>query len=73
MGAWDSEPDKHIVSYETPLAKSLLNKPVGTEVEFEMDGHKRNFRINSISPALEHSTILASNPADTASPDVGQS
>ncbi|MBI1177728.1 hypothetical protein GC207_09855 [bacterium] len=71
MGAWDSDPDNQIVSYLTPLAKSLLNKPIGTEVEFEMEGNKKHYRINSISPALEHSTILASNPADTASPDVG--
>jgi transcription elongation GreA/GreB family factor len=72
MGAWDSEPDKNILSYLTPLAQSVLNKPVGTEVEFEMDGHKKRYRINSIAPALAHSTILASNPADTASPDVAQ-
>lgn len=72
MGAWDSDPDNHVVSYLTPLAKSLLNKPVGTEVEFEMEGSKKRYRINSIAPALPHSTIVASNPADTASPDVGQ-
>jgi transcription elongation GreA/GreB family factor len=72
MGAWDSEPEKHIVSYETPLAKALMNKPVGTEVEFVMGGHTKHYRINSIAPALEHSAILASNPADVASPDVGQ-
>lgn len=72
MGAWDSDPDNNILSYLTPLAQSILNKPVGTEVEFEMDGHKKRYRINSIAPALAHSTILASNPADTASPDVAQ-
>lgn len=72
MGAWDSDPDNNIVSYLTPLAQALLNKPVGTEVEFDMDGQRKRYRINSISPALPGATIIASNPADTASPDVGQ-
>lgn len=71
MGAWDSDPENYIVSYLTPLAQALLNKPVGTEVEFEMDGQRKRYRINSIAPALETSTIIASNPADTASPDIG--
>lgn len=70
MGAWDSIPDENIVSYLTPLAQALLNKPIGTEVEFNMDGVKKNYRINSISPALPGSTVIASNPADTSSPDV---
>lgn len=73
MGAWDSDPDNHIVSYLTPLAQALLNKPMGTEVEFDMDGQRKRYRINSIGPALSTSTIVASNPADTASPDVGHS
>lgn len=50
-GAWDSEPEKHIVSYLTPLAQSLLNKKVGDEVEFEMDGQKKRYRIDAIAAA----------------------
>ncbi|HYT61334.1 MAG TPA: GreA/GreB family elongation factor [Haliangiales bacterium] len=48
LGAWDSEPDKGIVTYLTPLAQSLLNRKVGEEVEFELDGAKKHFRIEAI-------------------------
>src|SRR6266542_204205 len=42
------EPDKGIVTYLTPLAQSLLNRKVGEEVEFELDGAKKHFRIEAI-------------------------
>src|SRR5256714_4524083 len=48
LGAWDSEPEKGIVSYLTPLAQSLLNRKVGEEVEFELDGAKKRYRIEAI-------------------------
>src|SRR5882672_6543000 len=51
LGAWDSEPEKGIVSYLTPLAQALLNKKAGEEVEFEMDGTKKRYRIDSIEAA----------------------
>jgi transcription elongation GreA/GreB family factor/transcription elongation factor GreA-like protein len=49
LGAWDSDPDKHVVSYLTPLAQALLNKKVGDEVEFDMDGVKKRYRIDGIA------------------------
>ena len=48
LGAWDSDPDKGVVSYLTPLAQALMNKKVGEESEFEMDGAKKRYRIDSI-------------------------
>jgi transcription elongation GreA/GreB family factor len=48
LGAWDSEPEKGIISYLTPIAQSLLNRKVGEEVEFELHGAKRLFRIDAI-------------------------
>src|SRR6266545_4926822 len=63
LGAWDSDPDKGVVSYLTPLAQALLNKKVGEEVEFEMDGAKKRYRIDAIeiwqAPAPES---LAAEP-----------
>src|ERR1044071_3721086 len=32
LGAWDSEPEKHIISYLAPVAQKLLNKKAGEEV-----------------------------------------
>jgi transcription elongation GreA/GreB family factor/transcription elongation factor GreA-like protein len=49
LGAWDSEPDKGIISYLTPVAQSLFNHKVGEEVEFEMGGVKKRYRINEIT------------------------
>ena len=38
LGAWDSDPDKGVISYLTPIAQALLNHKVGDEVEFELHG-----------------------------------
>ena len=51
LGAWDSDPDKGVLSYLTPLAQALLNKKTGEEVEFDMDGTKKRYRIDSIEAA----------------------
>ena len=48
LGAWDSDPDKGIISYLTPVAMALLNRKVGDEVEFELHGGKRRHRIERI-------------------------
>jgi transcription elongation GreA/GreB family factor len=48
LGAWDSDPDKGIISYLTPVGQSLLNHKVGDEVEFELHGAKRRHRIEKI-------------------------
>src|SRR3954469_4426681 len=48
LGAWDSEPDKGVVSYLTPVAQAFINHKVGEEVEIESDGQKRKVRIDSI-------------------------
>ena len=48
LGAWDSDPDKGTVSYMSPMAQALLNRKVGEEVEFEIEGGKHRHRIESI-------------------------
>ena len=50
LGAWDSEPDKGIISYLSPIAQALLNRKVGEEVEFEVHGAKHRHRIEKIEP-----------------------
>ena len=52
LGAWDSDPEQGVVSYLSPLAQALLNKAVGEEVEYDMDGHKKRYRVESIAPAV---------------------
>ena len=50
LGAWDSDPEKDIVSYLSPVAQSLLGHKVGDEVEFEIHGVRHHHRIESIQP-----------------------
>ena len=49
LGAWDSDPDKGVISYLTPVAMALVNHKVGDEVEIEMSGAKRRQHIDKIS------------------------
>jgi transcription elongation GreA/GreB family factor len=48
LGAWDSDPEKGVVSYLSPMAQAMLNHKVGDEVEFEIHGARRHHRITSI-------------------------
>jgi len=50
LGAWDSDPEKGVVSYLSPVAQALLNRKVGEEVEFEVHSVRHRHRIDSISP-----------------------
>jgi len=48
LGAWDSDPEKGVVSYLSPVAQSLLNRKVGEEVEFEVNNVRHHHRIEAI-------------------------
>ena len=50
LGAWDSDPEKDVVSYLSPVAQSLLGHKVGDEVEVEVHGVRHHHRIDSIEP-----------------------
>jgi transcription elongation GreA/GreB family factor len=66
LGAWDSDPDKGVVSYLSPVAQSLLNKKVGEEVEFEIHGVRHRHRIEAIE------AIKATPPAPVPEVPVSQ-
>jgi transcription elongation GreA/GreB family factor len=48
LGAWDSDPEKGVISYLSPVAQSLLNHKVGEQVEFEIQGVRHHHRIDAI-------------------------
>lgn len=48
LGAWDSDPEKDVISYLSPVAQSLLGHKVGDEVEVEVHGVCHHHRIGSI-------------------------
>lgn len=47
LGAWDSDPEKSILSYKTPLALSLLSKKPGETVVLEIGGVKETWTVQS--------------------------
>jgi transcription elongation GreA/GreB family factor len=50
LGAWDSDPEKGVISYLTPVGQSLLNHKPGDEVEVPTEGGKKRYRIDAITP-----------------------
>lgn len=50
LGAWDSDPDRGIISYLSPVAQALMGHKQGEEVEFELHGQVHRHRIESIRP-----------------------
>lgn len=50
LGAWDSEPEKGIISYLTAIGQVLLGKAVGEEVELPTERGTRKVRIETILP-----------------------
>jgi len=65
LGAWDSEPEKGVISYLSPVAQALLNRKIGEEVEFEFEGATKHFRVESIEA---FKAPPAANPAPAPSP-----
>lgn len=49
LGAWDSNPDKNILSYKTPLAQSLLSKKVDDTISVTIDGNADSWTIKNIA------------------------
>lgn len=51
LGQWDVDVKKNIISYHSPMGKSLLDRKVGDEAEFEVNGEQSTFEILSIELA----------------------
>jgi transcription elongation GreA/GreB family factor len=68
LGAWDSDPDKGLISYLSPMGAAFLNHKVGDEVEFELHGTKRRHRIEKIEmwEAPAPTAPVATESAETA-------
>ncbi|HKW28577.1 MAG TPA: GreA/GreB family elongation factor, partial [Verrucomicrobiae bacterium] len=68
LGAWDSDPEKGVISYLSPVAQSLLNRKVGEEVEFEFHGAIHRHRIEKIDSWKIPGTPLAEAPEPVPAP-----
>ncbi len=51
LGAWDSEPDQRIISYQTAIGQALLGRKVGDTVDLNTDQGSRRFEVIAIDPA----------------------
>ncbi len=69
-GAWDSDPDKGIISYLTPVAQSILNRKVQEEVEVATENARKRYRIDSIVAYPVNSLVapVATQAAPPAEP-----
>jgi transcription elongation GreA/GreB family factor len=60
LGAWDGDPERHIISYQTAIGQSLLGHEIGEIVSLNTeDGTAAEFRIVSIQPAPPDRTVHA--------------
>jgi transcription elongation GreA/GreB family factor len=58
LGAWDGDPDRHIISYQTAIGQALLGHEIGKTVSLNTEHGAAQFTIVSIQPA----------PADQTAP-----
>lgn len=49
LGAWDSDPDNHVIAYKTPLGQALLGKKVGEHVKLKIGGAQHEYQVSTIS------------------------
>jgi transcription elongation factor GreA len=48
LGAWDSDPDNHVISYKTPLGAALMTKRTGDAVKVKTGGSEESYSIVNI-------------------------
>ena len=49
LGAWDGDPEKHIISYKTALGAALLGKKPGETVKVKAGGTEEEYTIVGIT------------------------
>ena len=64
LGAWDSDPERHIISYKTAIGQALLGHKLGEVVLLNTDHGTSRFAIISIEPTPRDET-----PPDPTLPD----
>src|SRR5256714_2281965 len=57
LGAWDGDPDRHIISYQTAIGQALLGHRIGENVSLNSEDGVAQFTIVSIQPAPLDGTV----------------
>ena len=60
LGAWDGDPDRHIISYQTAIGQALLGHEVGETISLNTEQDTAQLIIVSIQPAPSDQTAPAS-------------
>jgi transcription elongation GreA/GreB family factor len=60
LGAWDGDPDRHVISYQTAIGQALLGHEIGDTVSLNTEGVAQ-FMIMSIQAAPPDRTALAAD------------
>src|SRR5919198_5205371 len=67
LGAWDGNPDRHIISYQTAIAQALLGHEIGETISLNTEHGAAQFTIVSIEPApLDQTAPAATLPSESA-------
>jgi transcription elongation factor GreA len=67
LGAWDGDPDRHIISYQTAIGQALLGHEIGETVSLNTEHGEAPFTIVSIQPApLDQTTPVSDVPGESA-------
>src|SRR5437763_6729307 len=56
LGAWDGDPDRHIISYQTAIGQALLGHKIGKAISLNTDHGAAQFTIVSIKPVQPDKT-----------------
>ena len=74
LGAWDGDPDRHIISYQTAIGQALLGHEVGETISLNTEHDTAQLTIVSIAPAPPDQTTPAATPATepAAEPAISQ-
>jgi transcription elongation GreA/GreB family factor len=73
LGAWDSDPDQGIISYQTAIGQALLSHKVGDVVSLNTDHGSGRFTLEAIEPAPLDVMPAETAPAENAAQPVGVS
>jgi len=51
LGPWESDPENHVISYQTPFGKAMINKSAGDSFNFTSDNENISYFVERIDPA----------------------
>jgi transcription elongation factor GreA len=66
LGAWDGNPERHIISYQTAIAQALLGRKVGETVPLSGEQGSAQYEIVSIEAAPVDANATSSDLLETA-------